>query len=377
MEEDRKETTTGNNVMASVISFQEKYIAFQDLLMTTTNLYIRFWKELLKDYPGIHCELAIFVGYKELADCGYEIAINLDNLSRIFDNLIKISHTNIKSHVLYSLFLSLVAQDAISAQEKQTSTRLLIDNYYITKKVTDNLMDKYGGNGTAAIVIISGNKSNLGAIKSVNHELHEMLGYSKDDIVGSNISVVMPELFGSYHYKFIQRYFSKSNSNSAATKERLVLPEHIQGYLVPCMLLVKLMPNLRNGIQFIGFVTRADFLDDVRAGDSNVPTEETLVFLLDQDMKIHGFSRKFVELLSGNLDDLNIHKYLDSDQKFSLSTIYPDLFTNDKVSCMHSAEGLDAKINLLPLVGAFQTEVSEFLGKDDESRYRVARAKWG
>lgn len=38
--------------MDKIILFQEKYIVFQDLLILTSELYIKFWKELLKDTPG-------------------------------------------------------------------------------------------------------------------------------------------------------------------------------------------------------------------------------------------------------------------------------------------------------------------------------------
>lgn len=303
------------------------------------------------------------IGYKELAEYGYNIAINLDNVQIIFDNLTKISQSSLKAYVLYSLFLHQVAKDAVAAQDKYTSTRILIDNYYINKKMLDNLEQKFGGSGNAAILLMSGNKSNLGVIQNTNHELYEILGYDKKDIMGQNINMIMPSLIGDYHNKIIQHFFEKSSSELSVSHERLVLAQNMKGYLVPCSLLVRLLPNLDKGIQFIGFLTKVAYLDEVREGESRVTNDDVILFLLDQELKIHGFNKRFADLLGG--EDINIVKYIENDQKHDLLTIFPDQFTPENATRMSSFEGYETRISFLHLIHLFQAEIGEFSTKED------------
>jgi len=353
--------------MNSVITFQEKFIEFQDLLIATTEIYIKFWKELLKDLPG----------YKELSDYGYQIATNLDNINASFDSMVNLTHTNTKAYVLYTLFLSMVAKDAISAQEKHASGRMLLDMNYMSKKVGDGAMEKYGGNGNSAIIIMSGNKYNLGTVKNANHELFEMLGYSKKDILGNNISVTMPELLGEVHYKFVQRYFTKNATSVSLQKERLVLPQNSHGVLVPCNLFVKLLPNLHAGIQFIGFVTKADIIDEFRIGDNKIMPSEVVIFLLDHDMKIHGFSQRFIDIMGAKTEEMNLHKYLESDQKFSISLLYPEIFTAENIHQMMSPEGFETHFSFGIMADAFASEISEFFGTSEDNNKNLTKNNTG
>jgi hypothetical protein len=47
-----RQDSTAGSMLDKVIVFQERFIAFQDLLIETAQLYLTFWKELLKESPG-------------------------------------------------------------------------------------------------------------------------------------------------------------------------------------------------------------------------------------------------------------------------------------------------------------------------------------
>lgn len=60
----------------------------------------------------------------------------------------------------------------------------------------------------------------------------------------------MPKYIADIHDTFMKKYFENNSkgSNSIIDKERFVLPIDKNGYLVPCTLMIKILPNLDEGI---------------------------------------------------------------------------------------------------------------------------------
>ena len=67
----------------------------------------------------------------------------------------------------------------------------------------------------------------------------------------------MPEVIAEVHDVFFKRYLETSESHIMGY-ERVVFPIHKEEYIVPCMLLLKLLPNLDEGIKIIGFLKEAN-----------------------------------------------------------------------------------------------------------------------
>eukprot|EP01022_Parablepharisma_sp_SALTPOND_P008015 TRINITY_DN135076_c2_g1_i1.p1 TRINITY_DN135076_c2_g1~~TRINITY_DN135076_c2_g1_i1.p1 ORF type:complete len:1694 (-),score=130.78 TRINITY_DN135076_c2_g1_i1:1451-6472(-) len=347
IENNLKSDTLGNGAVERWIQFQEKFIKFHDLITDTTEIYIKFWKELLKDNSE----------YLELTNLGYKIAVNLDKVHSAFESILQIVQNSVKASIIYTLFLYNVVKDTFSAHERYLATRLTMDSYYINKKRWESVEGKYGEDSASAVVLISGNKSNVGRILNTNHELYEMLGHEKKSVLGQNVSVFIPELIAVYHNRFIQGCFTNSLSTAFNSKERLVLPQHSAGYLVPCTLLTRLVPNLDKGIQFIGFLNKATLIDEFRKGESRVNADEVIILLLDNEMKMHGFNRRFLELLACDLNAMNIHKYLDADRKIDLVANYPEVFAVDNMERLESDEGEICSLDISKIVEQLQEEV--------------------
>ena len=86
------------------------------------------------------------------------------------------------------------------------------NNQRINKNYETNKDEKYGANCKAAIILISGNKSNMGEVLNTNNELSEIFGYDKKDIIGTNIFKIMPGAIGQKHNELIKEYFHKRGS---------------------------------------------------------------------------------------------------------------------------------------------------------------------
>lgn len=65
----------------------------------------------------------------------------------------------------------------------------------------------------------------------------------------------MPKIYSDFHDEMVLN-FLKSSKELVMGKERLVMAEDRSGYMVPCMLMIKVFPNLEEGIQIVGFLNQ-------------------------------------------------------------------------------------------------------------------------
>ena len=136
----------------------------------------------------------------------------------------------------------------------RSRSRVISENF-------ENEITKFGVASNAAMIIASGNIHDIGVIRSTNTEISRLLGYSIHEIIGQNISRILPKVLADLHDDLMKRYFDTSQ-NSVLGFERLVFPVDCNGYLVPCLLMVIILPTLEEGVQCIGFMKDYEYTHD-------------------------------------------------------------------------------------------------------------------
>lgn len=228
----------------------------------------------------------------------------------------------------------------------------------VGEKFWEKAQPAYGTN-SQAVVVIAGNRANMGTIDNANHELEQTLGYKKVELIGENISIIMPEIIGKYHNLFMQKYFEKNvQINVEDNKERLVFSQHIKGYIVPSLLFARVIPNLENGVQFLGFLKQANNnLEEIQGGDKQLANDEILILLLNPMYDIIGFNLNTAKLCSKEEDTMNIHKYLENDRKINLKKIYPKIFEESNNELVRSSSGVLLPLNLANLKDTLSNDI--------------------
>lgn len=89
-----------------------------------------------------------------------------------------------------------------------------------------------------------------------------MLGFTRKDVVGNNINLIIPSPLGQKHDKLIERYFETAKP-TVIEIQRQSLACNKEGYLREVQLLVKVYPLLTNQIMFVGFMQRGTRFDDI------------------------------------------------------------------------------------------------------------------
>jgi len=97
------------------------------------------------------------------------------------------------------------------------------------------------------VIHISGNKDSIGKILKTSQGLSTVFGYSKTEVVGHSINILMPTVFAKKHTDFMERFF-KTGRQIIFYQERTLFATHRNGHCFQMKLLVKQMPSLAEGI---------------------------------------------------------------------------------------------------------------------------------
>ena len=209
----------------NLIKFQQIFAKMQEEMQNVLTLFISFWKELQDESPN----------FQRLGSMGHEIsqlAISIRGQYRLLTHL---NPTNLYYRMLYALFVKTIMKDEFEA----------LDIYDETNRATNNLRiqnnhfyeSKLGFSDRTSLFIIRCAKDNIGNILCINTEVQELLGYEKHEILGQNISKVMPPIIGENHSEIVLSYLA--SGNQIQTNEKIAFALHKKGYVIPCICIVQ------------------------------------------------------------------------------------------------------------------------------------------
>lgn len=71
----------------------------------------------------------------------------------------------------------------------------------------------------------------------------------------------MPRIYAEAHDGFLRKFLDTGEQRTL-WKERIIFAQNKSGYLVPCSLMTKVIPNLAEGIRIVGFLKELDVDSD-------------------------------------------------------------------------------------------------------------------
>ena len=104
-----------------------------------------------------------------------------------------------------------------------------------------------------AVLHVSGNRDSPGRIVKTNQGLTKIFGYSKSEVVGHLINILMPSIFSKRHSEFMESFF-KTGHKALFNSELALFGLHRNGFCLQIKILIKQMPSLQEGIQYVGFI---------------------------------------------------------------------------------------------------------------------------
>ncbi len=330
----------------SMIVFQRLLADMQEGMNEVLKKFFGFWKELQDESPN----------FEYIGTISNEIAQRVGEIRTDYHLLISASPSNMYCRMLYAIFLRNVVKDEFEASDVhgetvRTSSNMRIQNAH----GHDEMLDL---NNRTGLFIISGEMTTVGIVLGINNEVLELLGHEKHEVLGQNISCVMPPIVGERHSEFVMNSLQcqQPNENSG----RLALALHRQGYIVPCTYMHREMPSLRHGLQFIGFLRKiVDFSQYSPVTERNVGPDELVLLLTDQNWAIQSFNLKAAKLLGVSPTKSNsLRKYALGERsgKILATALIPELGddpvrtpTSAQIDVRAARQVIDAEIETIHL----------------------------
>lgn len=163
-----------------------------------------------------------------------------------YNRLIHLKNTSPPLLILYCYFNSMVLN--LKSEAKKTLMKLQNMKDEMARK--QRIKSDSENHDMKGIVSISMEPGRCGDITLVDQYALNMLQYSKDELVGKNLNLILPEFLAKKHNNFLA-HFGKSPESSVVNKKRLLFFIDKGGFLIPMILNVKLHFDQDKGIELV------------------------------------------------------------------------------------------------------------------------------
>jgi hypothetical protein len=227
----------------------EKITTLKKDMVQTAQKCKTLWTEVLESNPDM----------LKLSNHVEDIILKMNHIERKFKEIYKKSKNNYANLYNYSIFM-------INVFNYDEGAKKLIDQLSFIKKNIDSvdeklaiISQKFAENSNSMILFASGNLNQLTNITNVYFNYKEFLGFEKNELIDHKVTAIIPDRIAVYHDQFVLKFFETSKG-TFFNKNRIVPCINKDGYVVPGEVLLRIMPNIQSGIQFVLYFTNEMFI---------------------------------------------------------------------------------------------------------------------
>eukprot|EP01022_Parablepharisma_sp_SALTPOND_P013543 TRINITY_DN181_c0_g1_i2.p1 TRINITY_DN181_c0_g1~~TRINITY_DN181_c0_g1_i2.p1 ORF type:complete len:1753 (+),score=112.22 TRINITY_DN181_c0_g1_i2:94-5259(+) len=224
-----------------VLEYEAHLARLKKKLVHVAELQRKFCSELLLPQPDLNNVYKI----------GMQIIEACETAGSSWDQLHSMECNDPKAEVLYGLYLSNVRGKEDEAKDHVRMAKLIGDKLADT---TDLLKTKQSmfAEGTAVIAIGTG-KEDIGKIIKANNGITNLFEYAPGDIIGKDVSLLMPQFLGKHHNSYISSYL---NTGKCTTLNKVTETYGIdkENYVFTIYLYIREYYSLQYGTVFLGLL---------------------------------------------------------------------------------------------------------------------------
>jgi len=236
-------------------NYRSKENEFRKLISRATTLYYEFWSLVY----GTKYQYSD--NFKRLFKIGSEIVELNKKIENIYNMLIKEKTNNIETYKLYIEYIENILKDDEKYQNFEKIKDLIFsETVESEEKIYSNFnIDFLKHNHNIRYILISGRQKDLGTILDCSLSASTVFGYTKDEIIGKNLNIFIPEIFHQKHDIILS---NQSNINNLRLFNKLYQKKEYR-------------PTFTEGNFFGTF--KSKFLKKIKLKVYLVKTEENLV----------------------------------------------------------------------------------------------------
>ena len=187
-----------NNISSNKNSFYFIYKTnineFKRVILETAQFYYQFWN-LLNESKFKNKD-----NFKDIYEIGSKIMKLRKKVENTYQLLIKTKTNNIEIFKLYSEYIKDILKDEERLEKNQNNNSIYCKSFINDEKDYLNYnIQIFKNNDLVNYLLISGMKKDLGTIIDCSINASKFFGYTKEEIIGNHINILIPDIFHFSH----------------------------------------------------------------------------------------------------------------------------------------------------------------------------------
>ena len=362
--EQNKEKIETINMMQA-LKYKNYLNEFKILLLKSSSLYYDFWSALYNYHiQGIE-------DFTKLNDIGNQLNKLIENIENLFIKLNEIKKNDYEIVKLYEIF----SKNILNDEEKYSKYNNISKNLSIYNRIKTKEIDFSNFNlglinesDEKNLLIVSIDEKHKGIIKNISLKACLIFGYQKDEIIGKNMNILIPELFQKIYIKLFNDMSDKTKNefyNNLLNKinykpefiETYACGKNKSKYLIPLHLKFYLVQTEENELVYIIEIINNNLYKEEIYHDFNIHDNSNICSVLtNNNLIIQTFTSNCVDILKFNSNIINSNYDIISfikhfDDEFQLNNIVNKDSTNSTDRTNNNEnnkiKGSDNNINLI------------------------------
>ena len=286
------------------LSFSNLFLSFQTKILKISKLYISFWSKLYFYHQNTNEDLST------LNDVGYEIEKTRNEINEEFEELQHIKPNNIQVLRYYADFLNEVLSD------KENGSKYLMKIKEIRQETKNNLESHLAEIDLKSIssdefqfILISSKQQDFGTIIDVSLGVCSNSGYLKNELIGKNLNVLLPEMLRSAHHQLIktkieeykQKEIDEKGNNKHTFKTHVSYLLTKAKFIIPVVISPVILTNESNTQLFIARVSHPER----KSLNMEMELNSSCYVLTNLNYIIQNYSIEALRLLALNVKETN------------------------------------------------------------------------
>jgi len=338
----RNENSNYLNVI-SIMSYEAHKNLFKEGIEMIANLHNQFWCILIDETPDL----------TRFRKVGFKIQDSIDTLNTHWNSMQEIDPEQPAILSYYAKFSDEILNDkelSRNLKERISYSNILkinINQQHLKAINGCNLQDisPYGD----PCICISGQLNKLGMITNFNNSFCNLFGYQRKELIGENISYLMPEIYRSIHEEILKEKAQEKGS-SINKKELHIYGKLRSGYVCSMWISLLSLPTVLNESNFISIIRQDKSANNFDVAELILDTAKNVVEITSKAISILKLKPRLIKNKI-NLADLCPHIEINKEiKRISTATTFHYIEFNDKLNKVtKSGERIDVNLSIEPL----------------------------
>ena len=353
-----------------ILEYNRNYEKFLKIIKNTSELSVNFWSEMEKN---------VFQP-KIFEKRGFEICKSTTKLEKYSKLILTNNPYDIRTLKIYGTFLNHVLK--LSDESKMYLDKAFLQLIMSVDEIeknnnnlnNDSMKNFFQNQIDSSIIVVNGNKENIGRIEYVNYAFTNIFGFSKDEIIGKNVSTIMPSNIGKYHNQFMLNFYTTTKAKFI-NETRREIGLNKERLIYPIMIYVKIFPCIEEGISYIGLIQKTTF-NGLTKGPRHTERSNNIGYIMTtlDDKLIH--YNNVIEQKFGLVPNLMYDDTKDKTEEFKIEMIFPELLVIEDNSDSDDDNNINEEIKMEEKRLFFTTKVIEASKRSQFSKlYSIVKSE--